>query len=92
MHPAANGFTLLCVHAPRSQVGGSGGIQSLWMRSTPSEGGSSPPDATQAGLQAQWRQLNNLNGTAAWELRCGCVCCSGMCMVHGLACTAAYGC
>ncbi len=41
------------------------------MRSSPSEGSTTATDATQAGLQSQWRQLNNLNGTAAWELRCG---------------------
>ncbi|PRW59396.1 Solute carrier family 35 member F6 isoform B [Chlorella sorokiniana] len=50
------------------QVGGTGGIQSLWIRSTPSEGSPAATDASLAGLQSQWRQLNNLNSTAAWEL------------------------
>lgn len=55
---------------PHAQVGGSGGIQSLWMRSTPSDGADAATDAALAGLQSQWRQLTNLNGTAAWQLRC----------------------
>lgn len=70
--------------APHSaQVGGSGGIQGIWLRTTPSEGGTAPTDAAQAGLQAQWRQLSNVNGTAAWQLRwavctCACLCrCAG---------------
>lgn len=75
------------ITSPHVQVGGSGGIQSLWMRSTPSDGADAATDATLAGLQSQWRQLTNLNGTAAWELRCTslaarCACCT-WCMVHG---------
>lgn len=61
---------MLCLAPPRSlQVGGSGGIQAIWLRTTPFEGGAAATDAAQAGLQAQWRQLTNVNGTATWQLR-----------------------
>lgn len=51
---------------PCLQVGGSGGVEALWARTTTA----SSTSALEAGLQPGWRQLSNVNGTASWELRC----------------------
>ena len=48
-------------------VGGSGGVKSLWVRSRGKASAAS--SAAQAALTADWGQLANVNGTAAWQLR-----------------------
>lgn len=60
---AGDGYLLLHLE----QVGGSGGVEALWMRAADP---ATVADAAQAGLTPRWHQLTNVNGTARWELRC----------------------